>query len=78
MPERKIPHGMYCYEIKYYDDKNHILRTKVCPYWSIDTTKPEQDNGYCSYLQMGDWDMSLGMLWDQVKECGINEDWEDE
>lgn len=35
---------------------------------------PEQENGYCSYLQKGDWDLSLGLLWDQVKECGINEE----
>lgn len=78
MSEKLIPYGLYCYEIESYDYENHRLKIKPCPYWSKDPNKPEQDNGYCSYLQMGDWDMSLGMLWDQVKECGVNEEWEDE
>lgn len=34
-----------------------------------------QANGFCSYLQLGDW-MKGGtfLLWDAVKECNINED----
>jgi hypothetical protein len=61
---------------------------------------PEQENGYCSYLEKSDWDINeeigevtvynmksgekfkmsahlLGgnsLLWDQCKECRINED----
>jgi hypothetical protein len=36
-----IPKGDYC---------------EGCPFWSIDKAKPEQMNGYCSYLGKGDWD----------------------
>ena len=60
----KIPKGLYCYGY------NGIL----CPYWKINKNKPEQLNGYCEYLKIGDWmEDSIGLLWDQVKECGINE-----
>lgn len=55
-----IPYGYYCY------DENGR-----CPYWCIDDNRPEQENGYCSYLDIGDWEMEFGLLWDQCKECGI-------
>ena len=38
-----IPKGYYC------DD---------CPFYFQDATKPEQENGYCSYLGKGDWDIN--------------------
>lgn len=57
-----IPQGYYCYAGK----------TK-CPFWSKDETKPEQMNGHCSYLDLGDWEIKdFGLLWDQVKECNVN------
>jgi len=60
-----IPEGIYCHGVN-----------GVCPYWSSREDKPEQENGYCSFLEMGDWnDEPLTLLWDQVKECGINDDW---
>ena len=63
-PEDKIPKGIYCY------DKNG-----PCPYWSANPNKPEQECGHCSYLDWGDWEQEgLTLLWDQVKECGINRD----
>lgn len=72
---KDIPYGPYCYEIKSVDYKSGKLRSKPCPYWSRDPNKPEQENGYCSYLKCGDWEHEgLGLLWDQVKECGINEE----
>ena len=53
-----IPRGLYC---------------EGCPFWFIDKTQPKQMNGYCSYLNKGDWDFDGEMpeLWDGVKECGI-------
>jgi len=50
------------------------MQNKICPYWSIRDSKPAQGNGYCGYLEWGDWDMenSVTLLWDQVKECGVN------
>lgn len=66
-----IPLGLYCYSR---DDEG---KRKACPYWSIDPTHEKQDNGYCSYLEKGDWSsLGWGLLWDQVKECEVNEDWE--
>ena len=65
--KNKIPRGMYCY------DENGI-----CPYWSRRNGKPYQEDGYCSYMEMGDWeaDHFFSLLWDQVKECDINDDWD--
>ena len=57
-----IPRGYYCY-----DDKDK------CPYWELRKDKPKGENGYCSYLQYGDWEMEgLSLLFDQCKECNIN------
>lgn len=65
-----IPDGIYCHGMK--NQKNYI-----CPYWSKRKDKPEQENGYCSFLKEGDWeDKGSGLLWDQVKECNINIDFE--
>lgn len=90
LDENKIPKGDYCYDGDY-----------ICPYWSIDETRPKQENGYCMFLKKGDWDINLeaklvdtktgkvitkpgeespfpvGLIWDEVKECGKNK-WTDE
>ena len=61
-PIKNIPMGSYCY------DENG-----VCPYWSLDHSKPKQLNGYCAFLEVGNWEQPDGwitLLWDQVKECG--------
>ena len=69
--ESVIPEGYYCYT--YEGDK------KVsCPYWSIDSTKPKQENGYCSYLEKGDQELAeangFSLIWDEIKECDIKMD----
>lgn len=63
----EIPHGTYCYES---DGKGGI---HTCRFWTRNKDYPPQENGYCAYLELGDWDMEGGLLWDQCKECGINE-----
>jgi len=75
-PEDLIPDGYYCYTIKSIDKTTGKMKTKICPYWSIRVGKPNQENGYCAYLDWGDWDMesSFTLLWDQVKECGVKFD----
>jgi hypothetical protein len=65
-PHDIIPHGNYCYD---YDEYGEF---RICPYWSIDITKPYQNNGYCSFLGEGDWNGRVSLLWDQCKECAIN------
>lgn len=94
--KNKIPKGLYCYS----RDKNGKIQP--CPYWSSRNDKSEQENGYCAFLEKGDWDLNLeaeveqinpktgertiismkgeetpipmSLLWDMVKECGINDD----
>jgi hypothetical protein len=57
--KKLIPFGVYCYYGSY-----------KCPYWFKDY---QQDIGYCSFLELCDTDQEcLGLLWDQVKECGEN------
>lgn len=73
-----IPGGFYCYKvvsdwIQPEDGSLPYFKTEMCPYWSIDKTRPSQNNGYCSFLEEGDWEHpGLGLLWDQVKECCEN------
>lgn len=52
--KKLIPEGYYCYT---YKDGKEIR----CPYWSSRKDKPYQLNGYCSYLEKGDWEMSKEM-----------------
>ena len=67
----KIPVGPYCYSIK--KIKGDKIKICACPYWELRKDKPTQDNGYCHYLERGDWeDAGTSLLWDMVKECGIN------
>lgn len=68
---RHIPEGTYCYEpLEEPNEENGwSYRVRPCPYWHKISDKPNQDNGYCSYMEFGDWE-DMGLLWDQVKECG--------
>lgn len=73
--EKEIPVGIYCYRIKEIINNGQRILTKVCPFWHHRSDKPDQLNGFCSMLNKGDWeDNASGLLWDQVKECGINYD----
>jgi hypothetical protein len=76
-----IPYGDYCYiweiEPKIAPVVFRPGKIKCCPYWSRNLDKPEQEDGYCAYLEKGDWDLGpCSLLWDQCKECGVN--WDDE
>lgn len=66
-----IPEGPYCYTIERVEDGK--VYTKNCPYWSRNKDKEDWENGYCSYLEQGDWEVEgLSLLWDGCKECNIN------
>jgi hypothetical protein len=58
--EKVIPSGLYCYQCSRIENINGIpTRVQdICPFWSIDETKPEQENGYCDYLGKSDWDIN--------------------
>lgn len=62
-----IPRGLYCY-----DDRG------TCTYWSSMADRPPQENGYCAFLEKGDQELQGGLLWDQCKECGINNELDEE
>ena len=69
-----IPKGVYCYTIDRVTSEGVIEVTR-CPYWSKREDKDEQENGYCSFLEEGDWEGDgMSLLWDSVKECGENID----
>ena len=51
-----IPHGDYCY-----DEKG------LCPYWDIDDDRPYQYNGYCWFLEQGDWELESEMTFKNKK-----------
>lgn len=73
-----IPKGMYCYQVLSYPsaENNFKYNIKPCQYWSLRKDKLYQMNGYCSFIERGDWDLltSFELLWDQVKVCGINDE----
>lgn len=77
-----IPRGCYCYtripRPKNEPDGHFVPRIEPCPYWAFDKGRPEQQAGYCAHLKAGDWeeDGTL-LLWDQCKECGVNDDDQD-
>lgn len=78
--ESVIPAGSYCYTpIRMIEEPGRPPRMKIkhCPYWGHDFDKPRQQTGYCALLGQGDWDPDPNgpfLLWDQVKECGLNDD----
>ena len=61
-----IPKGCYCYG----------ANAELCPYWDWIDDADEQNNGYCWFMEEAD-DEYGGLLWDQIKECGISDpdDW---
>ena len=46
-----IPKGFYCYY-------RHPQMRICCPFYSRDSSRPEQECGYCSYISKGDWDIN--------------------
>lgn len=46
----RIPWGFYCH------DGNNV--NKVCPYWFKAPHREEQENGYCAYLDKGDYEIN--------------------
>lgn len=72
-PHPEIPAGDYCYVPLGWREDRTTLHVQVCPHWHLQRHKPEQANGYCRLLRLGDADPgSGGLLWDQVKACSHN------
>lgn len=59
----EIPPGCYCYT--YVDDKRVL-----CPHW-----KKTEAGATCQLLQLNSVEYEPhNLIWDQVKECGINDE----
>lgn len=70
-----IPHSDYCY--KWLEtpspENNYRGKVKTCPFYDKMQNLPAQSNGYCHYLQAGDFtENGTHLLFDMCKECGIN------
>lgn len=75
-----IPQGGYCdfwHTRRALDPSPEGLpRSSVvpCPFWARNPDAPDQAFGYCAKLGSGDWmDEGTMLLWDGVKECGLND-----
>lgn len=74
-----IPEGPYCYTgIGFEKNVYHI---DPCPYFDHIEKGGSQSDGYCHYIESGDSNLDgsdnmegCGLLWDQCKSCGINEE----
>ena len=66
--ESLIPEGDYCYKYLETPRKENNFRSKVykCPYWH---STEDGASAYCDVLDIED----AICLWDQIKECGINQ-----
>jgi hypothetical protein len=66
-----VPQGLYCYSRTTIIEGG--VKTEPCPYWGSNPEKGDQNHGYCAHLKAGDWEEDGPfLLWDMVKECGIN------
>lgn len=55
-------------------DTDYCYADDCCVFWDRADDLPEHSSGYCSLLRKRDWEHpGGGLLWDQCKECGINE-----
>lgn len=82
--KERVPQGMYCYSPsgvveEVLDASGHTyLKHEIatCPYWKRAGNKRDQQNGYCRLMKSGDWmhheKGGTMLLFDKVKECGIN------
>ena len=75
-PEQYIPYGFYCYTVIDTDNETGKIKIEKCPFWDCNDTKPIQEDGYCHYLKLGDWECNncISLLWDMCKECNINKE----
>ena len=75
--EKFIPPGPYCYETIHITP-DYVTKALKCPYWEHREDKPSQECGYCHFIEKGDWEENgTSLLWDQIKECGIKDEFLD-
>lgn len=80
-----VPHGHYCYSRRSDPEADAERRASgrpfvpgryvPCPYLKVRGDRPEHRGCYCRLLKRGDGTgnrRNTTMLWDGVKECGVN------
>jgi len=72
--EKYIPPGSYCYH--FIGDAGEGAKWILnCPFRELREDKPQQENGFCHFLDSGDWQSpGIGLIWEGCKECGVNQD----
>ena len=58
-----IPRGYYC---EIWNRKEKKIDGH-CPFWFLDRARPGQENGYCSFIGKGDWDINAEHAEDDVE-----------
>lgn len=69
----------YCYTPTKRLENGYKIRK--CPYWKQLKEKDEYGEPicYCRYLKSrSEYEDPGNLIWDMVKECGINDEWEEE
>lgn len=77
-PQQHVPNGHYCYTRAPERDADGSFGVETCPFWDLNLEYPHRENGYCRLLEVGDWEDGIGVVWDQIKECDINVEFESE
>lgn len=74
-PEKYIPKNTpYCYTFGEPLMNGFGFNIEPCPFHNYADNRPEQQNGYCHLLDIGDWQENApDLLWDGCKCCGIND-----
>ena len=70
--ESVIPKGAYCYSNTRMSDRKTeeglpIFDVDRCPYWDSDENRPDQYDGYCWFIEKGDWDLNSEKEWKNQK-----------
>jgi hypothetical protein len=73
--ESIIPKGSYCYAFHGWKIGEEP-KTTICPYFTHKGVSKETGRhlAYCKFLEQGEENPDTMLLFDQVKECGINTD----
>lgn len=67
-----IPPGPYCYRVIGINEQGH-LKTRYCPHAHYANDDSGDAIASCDLLGSDDFDAEESLLWDSVKECGLNE-----
>lgn len=70
----EIPLGIYCY------GRDGSGKRVVCPHWEqLETRAGITSKARCNFLNViSEYPEYDNLIWDQVKECGVNEDREND